>query len=275
MSAARAAAPVPARNASLSVRRALALLDQVARCSRGATGGCTLTELAAALDLDKSTVLRLSGPLLDVDLVHRDATGRYLLGHHTLRLGQDYLQGLDLCSVATPHLARLLERTGSTCHLVVREGMDVVYVAKKENTTVVRMASRIGHRLPLSCTAVGKAILAASSRELTEAVVAAGLRPMTSRTLVDPDALRADVEATRRRGYAVDDGENEPAVRCVAAPVFDHQEQVAGALSVSSLASHTPAARVRELGRIVRSVADAVSVDMGSRRHATGPAGRP
>lgn len=265
MSAGRADAP--ARNAALSVRRALAVLDQVARCSREGAGGCTLTELAAALELDKSTVLRLSGPLLDVDLLHRDpVTGRYLLGHHTLRLGQDYLEGLDLRAVASPHLARLLERTGSTCHLVVRDGLDVVYVDKKENTTVVRMASRIGHRLPLSCTAVGKAILAASPRELTEAVVAAGLRPMTARTLVDPEALCADLELTRRRGYAIDDGENEPEVRCVAAPVFDHQEQVAGAVSVSSLASHTSPARVRELGGVVRAAADGVSVDMGSRR---------
>jgi len=264
----------PARNAGMSVRRALAVLDQVARSSREGSGGCTLTELASALELDKSTVLRLAGPLLDVDLLHRDpATGRYLLGHHALRLGQDYLEGLDLRAVAAPHLGRLLERTGSTCHLVVRDGTDVVYVDKKENTTVVRMASRIGHRLPLSCTAVGKAVLAASPRELTDAVVAAGLRPMTPRTLTDPDALRADLEVTRRRGYAIDDGENEPDVRCVAAPVFDHQEQAAGAVSVSDLASHTSAARVRELGAVVRAAADAISVDMGSRRRAGPPRG--
>ena len=261
------------RNSGQSIRRALALLDQVAQCSRERGRGCSLTELAGALRLDKSTVSRLGAPLLELDLLRRDpATGRYLLGHHTLRLGQDYLEGLDLREVAASHLDALLERTGSTCHLVVREGFDVVYVDKKENTAVVRMASRIGHRLPLSCTAVGKAMMAASPPELTDAVITAGLPSMTTKTLVDPGALRADLKMTRRRGYAIDDGENEPEVRCVAAPVFDHLGQVAGAVSVSSLASHASPARVRELGAAVRATGGEISAAMGARhRGGDGP----
>ena len=108
-----------ARNSAGSVRKALAVLDQVALTARsagcaGGPGGASLTELAAALDLDKSTVLRLCAPLLEAALLQRDpATGRFSLGHGTLRLGQDYLEGLDLRTVAAPHLTQLLETTGT------------------------------------------------------------------------------------------------------------------------------------------------------------------
>lgn len=261
------------RNSAGSVRKALAVLDQVALGARG-TAGTSLTDLAAALGLDKSTVLRLCAPLVEAALLQRDpVTGRFSLGPATLRLGQEYLDGLDLRTVASPHLVALLGETGSTCHLVVRDGLDVVYIDKKENTAVVRMASRIGHRLPLYCSAVGKAILASGPAALVEEAITAGLRPVTPRTIVDPAAFRAELVAVRRRGYAIDDGENEPEVRCVAAPLFDHTGHVAGAVSVSDLASHTPPARVRELGDVVGAAARAISLSMGSRR--VGPATAP
>ncbi|MFC4944408.1 IclR family transcriptional regulator [Pseudonocardia sp. GCM10023141] len=220
------------RNSAGSVRKALSVLQHVA--GRGG-GGVGLTELATALGHDKSTVLRLCTPLLEADLLQRDAgTGRFGLGPGTVRLGQHYLDGLDLRTVAAPQLTRLLEQTGSTCHLVVRDGLDVVYIDKKENTAVVRMASRIGHRLPLHCTAVGKSILAFGPADLVDEAVAAGLRAITDRTIAEPTALRAELTRVRRRGYAIDDRENEPDVRCVAAPVFDHAGHIAGAVSVSA-----------------------------------------
>ncbi len=253
------------RNSAGSVRKALAVLEQVAARAR-TDRGCSLSELAAALGHDKSTVLRLCAPLLEADLLQREPfTGRFSLGPGTLRLGQDYLEGLDLHTVAAPHLVKLQESTGVTCHLVVRDGLNVVYIDKRENTAVVRMASRIGHRLPLYCTAVGKAILASAPPDLAEAAIAAGLRPVTAKTIVDPDAFRAELAAIRRRGYAIDDRENEPDVRCVGAAVFDHQGSVCGAVSVSSLASHTPPPRVRELGNVVRATASAISQAMGFR----------
>lgn len=253
------------RNYAGSVRKALAVLDQVAIDTREGAGS-TLTELATVLGYDKSTVLRLCTPLVEAGLLQREPlSSRFTLGRGTLQLGQDYLEGLDLHAVASPHLTRLLKMTGSTCHLVVRDGLSVVYIDKRENTAVVRMASRIGHRLPLYCTAVGKAILASAPADLTKAVIMAGLEPRTTKTLVTADALRAQLSVIRRQGYAIDDGENEPDVRCVGAAVFDHQEVVIGAVSVSALASHTPPRRVRELGELVRLVGDAISASMGSR----------
>ncbi|MEU2975306.1 IclR family transcriptional regulator C-terminal domain-containing protein, partial [Nocardiopsis alba] len=102
-------------------------------------------------------------------------------------------------------------------------------------------------------------------------VVAAGLPSVTSRTVTDPRVLAEELRRVRERGYAIDDRENEPEVRCVAAPIFDHNRDPVAAISVSSLAGRLPVARVRRLGPEVAAVAARVSAELGGR--APGPTG--
>jgi IclR family transcriptional regulator, acetate operon repressor len=111
---------------------------------------------------------------------------------------------------------------------------------------------------------VGKAILAWLPEEAVQAAIDRGLKAVTDRTLADADALRADLSRIRRRGYAIDDRENEEEVRCIAAPIFDHSDEVIGALSVSSLASRMKPARVREVGPIVMRYGIEISRVFGS-----------
>lgn len=257
--------PAPGdRNQSSSLRRALAVLAYV-REHAGSGRGVPLGKLAEALGLNKSTVLRLAGPLLDEHLLDRDReTGWFRLGHGALRLGQAYLSTLDLRGVAVDHLRRLQQEVRETVHLTVWEGPDIVYVDKVENETNVRMASRVGSRAPAYCTASGKAMLAWLPEEAVQQVVAAGMRPVTAWTISDESQLRADLARIRARGYSVDDRENEPEVRCVAAPIFDHTGEVAAALSVSGLTSRMTAARVRTLGSVVAQVGMRISRELGS-----------
>lgn len=258
-------APEPRRNASVSLRRALAVVEQV-RATPLEHGGASLTELAAGVGVNKSTVLRLSVPLVEYGLLARDPrSGRFRLGAAALLLWQSYLDHLELRSVASDHLRSLMRDTGHTCHLVLLDGHDVVYIDKVENTATVRMASRIGARMPAYRTAVGRAILAYSPDDLVADVVAAGLPAVTSRTVTDPDVLARELRRVRERGYAIDDRENEPEVRCVAAPVFDHNRDPVAAISVSSLVSQLPVARVRRLGPEVAAVAARVSAELGGR----------
>ncbi|MBQ1079598.1 IclR family transcriptional regulator [Nocardiopsis sp. B62] len=255
----------PRRNASASLRRALALVEQV-RSTPPERGGTTLTELAEGLGVNKSTVLRLSVPLVEYGLLTRDArTGRFRVGTAALLLWQSYLDHMDLRSVASEHLRGLMRHTGHTCHLVVLDVHDVVYVDKVENASTVRMASRIGARMPAYRTAVGRAILAFSPDDLVADVVARGLPAVTTRTVTDPRVLAEELRRVRERGYAIDDRENEPEVRCVAAPVFDHNRDPVAAISVSSLVSQLPVARVRRLGPEVAAVAARVSAQLGGR----------
>ncbi|MFJ3217737.1 IclR family transcriptional regulator [Kitasatospora sp. NPDC086801] len=257
--------PATERNQSSSLRRALAVLGHVRDHSDGR--GVPLAQLAEALGLNKSTVLRLAGPLLDEHLLDRDReTGWFRLGHGSLRLGQAYLSTLDLRSVAAEHLRRLQREAGETVHLTVWQAPGIVYLDKVEDETNVRMASRVGSRAPAYCTATGKAILAWLPDEAVTEVVAAGLRPVTAWTISDETRLRADLARIRARGYSIDDRENEPEVRCVAAPIFDHTGEVTAALSVSGLTSRMTAARVRALGPVVAQAGLRISRELGSDR---------
>ncbi|WP_439676334.1 IclR family transcriptional regulator [Embleya sp. MST-111070] len=258
-------APAPPRNQSASLRRALAVLEQVR--DHAAAEGLSLTELADTLGLSKSTVLRLAQPLLDTGLLSRDRRhGHFRLGPGALALGQAYLAGIDLRTAAAEEAHRLMREAGGTVHLCVPDAPHIVYIDKVENETAVRMASRIGSRAPMYCTAVGKAMLAWLPEDVFAQVVEAGLPTVTTRTLTDPGLLRTELARIRNRGYSVDDRENEPEVRCVAAPIFDHNDVVVGALSVSGLTSRVTAARVRELGPAVAGAALRVSRTLGATR---------
>ncbi|QKS14706.1 IclR family transcriptional regulator [Curtobacterium sp. Csp1] len=257
-------AEVPARNAALSLRRGLRLLEHVADRTRGGAASVSLTELAAELGTAKSTVLRLTAPMLETDLLRRTPEAGFTLGLGALLLGQSYLEGIDLRAAAAPFLRRTAQATGLTCHLVVPDGTDIVYVDKVETRGTVRMRSRIGNRLPMRNTASGKAIVAFGEPELLTQVLAVPAVAMTDQTITDDDRWRQEVKRTRARGYGIDDRENEPGIRCVAAPVLDHANQVVGAMSISGLASRFPAAAVRELGEGVVRTALEVSVALGS-----------
>ncbi|NUR93373.1 MAG: IclR family transcriptional regulator [Nonomuraea sp.] len=246
---------VPERNQSQSLRRALRILLFVRD-----HGGVTLTRLAEAVELPKSTVLRLTAPLVEASLLERDRrSGAYRLGHGTLQLGQAYLATLDLRAAAAEEAHRLMSATRETVHLVVFDPPYVVYIDKVENETNVRMASRIGSRALPHCTAVGKAILAWLPEEPELDLV-----PRTGRTITDRRALGAELASVRRRGFAVDDRENEPEVRCVGAPIFNHNDAVHAAISVSGLTSRITAARVRDLGPMVAAAAARISRKLGA-----------
>ncbi|MCO5970542.1 IclR family transcriptional regulator [Actinoallomurus soli] len=253
------------RNQSSSLRRALAVLGYL-RDNAGRP--VPLTRIAEDLGMSKSTVLRLSAPLLEEDLLARDhETGWFRLGHGSLRLGQAYLSSIDVRAVAAEPLRRLQRAVRETCHLVLYDAPDVVYIDKVENEHNVRMASRVGSRAPAYCTAVGKAVLAWLDEDAFRLIVEAGMPPITEKTVTDPKALRAELEWIRRRGYSIDDRENEPEVRCVAAAVFDHTDQAVAALSVSGLTSRMTPVRVREVGPLVVRTAAEISRILGSTRH--------
>lgn len=259
-------AAAAARNNSASLRRALSILLHLAE-DTGRPDGPNLGELAAALQLNKSTVLRLLAPLTDERLIEQDPdTGRYRLGWRNAQLGQTYLERLDVRGVAHGVLAGLMAASGETTHLVLADLPDVVYVDKVETPQPVRMYSRIGSRQPAYCTAVGKALLAHAGDDAIAQAVSAGLLRRTPNTLTTGLALRADLAMARERGYAVDEVENEPDIRCVGAAVFDHTETARYAMSISGPATRLTVDRVPELGRLVGAAAVELSRRLGSRR---------
>ncbi len=257
------------RNNSSSLRRALAILLEVGE--RPGQNGYSLSELCRTLEMNKSTLLRLITPLMDVDLVRQDpATGHYLLGWRTIQLGHRYVEGLDLHGTAHEILEDVMAKTSETVHLVIADVLaeppHVVYIDKVDSPQPVRMHSRIGNREPMHSTAVGKAILTASDDAARARVLNSTMIKKTPSTLVTAEALLADLAESRERGYAIDDVENEIGLRCVAAPIYDHAGVPQYAISVSGPTSRVTRDRVPELGELVVSAAAEISRRLGARR---------
>lgn len=246
-----------------TVHKALAVLDKLAGFVRQHPEGVSLSELGRAAGVTSSSAFRYLRPLIAYGLVAQDpATGRYRLGLKVVELAGIYLESVNLRTVARPFAEELGRRTQETVYLGVPNGLEVVYLDRIESPWPVRLHTTLGGRNPLHCTSLGKAMLAADPA-LAALVLSRPLPARTERTLTEPAALAADLEAVRGRGYAVDDLENESEVRCVGAAILDHTGAVAGAISVSGPASRLTPERLPSLGCLVKETAAEISRAMG------------
>jgi len=243
-----------------SIHRAISVLYTVGEAPAKGIG---LTDLARETDLSKASALRALRVLVDRNLLSFDEhSQRYRLGLGILALSSKLLAGLDVRAEALPRLEQLAEMTGETVHLGVLDAGEVVYIEKVESAQSVRMYSRVGKRMPAYCTGVGKALLAWLPVGDVDAMLPDELVSHDGRT-VDREKLFVDLAATRRRGFAMDFEENERGISCVAAPVFDHRQNVVAAISVAGPSARMQPFRLEELGGIVREAADMVSTQMG------------
>ena len=190
-----------------------------------------LRELAERTGMPKSTVHRLSQTLIENQLLFSDTEG-YELGIGLFELGGLVPVKQRLRESALPFVQDLFLATHETVHLGIRDGLDVVYVEKIYGHSDLALPSRVGGRLPLSCTAVGKALLAFSPDQIRSAVLSKPLRRITSRSVVDPEQLRRELAEIRATGLAFEQEEATLGRACVAAPVVVRGEAIA-AMSVS------------------------------------------
>lgn len=240
-----------------SIDKALTVLEALAEHSR-------VTDIAAATGLPKSTVHRILQSLVGWGFARTDGNGGYLPGPRILTLAGRVMSRFDPARHADAALRELRDRTGFTVHFAIRGGDEAVYVRKLEGRRPYQMGSRVGMSLRLHSTSIGKAILARlPDAEVAAIVSRAGLDARTGATITDPDALLAHLGEVRRRGYAVDDEENETGIRCVGAAVVDHTGAVMGGVSVSGLAFEVDPADETLAAEVV-AAARAVSLALGA-----------
>ncbi|WP_246210358.1 IclR family transcriptional regulator [Nocardioides piscis] len=194
--------------------------------------GVRLIELGRRTGLPKGTLHRLCGDLVATGLLERH-DDRYRLGRLMFELGMRASVERDLLEVAMPYLQELRAAVDETVHLGVREGAEVVYVAKVVGHRQVTAPSRAGGRLGLHCTAVGKALLAHAPPEVVENVIADGLQRRAPRTLTAPGLLMAQLQQVRETGVAFEFEESTVGLVCVGAPVFGPDDDVVAAVSVA------------------------------------------
>lgn len=189
-------------------------------------------EIRRRTGLAKGTLHRMLGELVEHRLLER-SDGRYRLSRLVFELGMRASVERGLLEVATPFLEDLYERTHETVHLGVREGAEVVYVAKMGGHRQVAAPSRLGGRMPLHATAIGKVLLAHADGEAREAVLRGGLERRTPRTVVHVEQLRGQLARALDRGVALEYEESAVGVVCVAAVVPDRDGGARAAVSVT------------------------------------------
>ena len=195
-----------------------------------------MTEIAEKLGFYPSTVHRILDTLKHWGYVEQDShTQKYQLGLKALELGMAKLHQMDLAREATPYLKELVSKCNETVHLGVLEGGEVLYLAKEESSQTIRMISYVGKRAPLHCTSLGKVLLAYLSVEERKKILGEEVLPrLTENTITDKMELEQELDKVREQGFALDREENEKNVRCIAAPIRNHQGRVIAALSISS-----------------------------------------
>ncbi len=253
-------ARVPAAPAASST--VLKAIDVLLAVEELRNEGARLVDLHRRTGHDKTTLLRLLNAWRARGFLIRDEDGRYRLGDGILKVTGAYLDGLGVRTVALPLMRELADQVRETCHLGKLDGTQVIYLAKIEAPQTIRMHSRVGATMPAYSTALGKALLAFERPDILDRVTASEMPPLTARTITSPAKLREELDQTQRRGYAIDDVENEEGVRCVASPIFDNVGVVA-AISVSAPSYRFTLKDARRTGPMVASVAGRISERLG------------
>ena len=211
--------------------RAVAILELLSNTSKE----MSLGELTSAIGLHKSTVHRLLMVMESHRLVDKSALhGHYRLGMRLFELGSLAVANLNLRERARPRLEWLVAQTGETVHLCVLDRNEMLYIDKLEPERSVRLATKIGRRVGIHCSAVGKAVLACMTGPSARALLGGLELPQyTPHTITVLEELLLEVDRTRERGYAMDNEEHEEGVRCLAAPIVDENGKPVAAISIS------------------------------------------
>jgi len=197
-------------------------------------------------------------------MVERTVNGKFRLGLRLFDFGNRAIEQYDLRDRAQPHLRKLVTETEETAHLCILEQAHVIYLDKIEPARSVRMITRVGASNPVHCTSVGKAILAFLPEEkIADVIRRTRFERFTHRTIGSPEALRTEIEKTRRRGYAVDDEELEEGLRCIAVPVLDAQRLPVAAVSISGPSFRVTAQKLPSIANHLLQCVRGISMDMG------------
>jgi IclR family transcriptional regulator, KDG regulon repressor len=248
-------------NVVKSVSRALDIIALVGMKK----GGLGVTEIANQIDINKSSVFRTLSTLVQYGYIEQDCvSGKYKLGYKFLDMSSKLLESIDIRAEAKPFLQELEDKTNEVIHLVVYDQGEVVYIEKLEGTETLRTHSRVGKRAQMHCTSVGKAILAHLPENDVLAILdRKGMPFHTDHTLTSKEDLLQELKQIRLRGYALDLEENEYGITCIAAPVFDHLENVVAAVSVSGPTTRMTEERLNQLGPIMIQTSQKLSARLG------------
>lgn len=245
-----------------SLDRALGILKAVSRSERA-----TLTDLSMSLGVPTATTHRILTTLQKQGFVAFDEERQdWVIGIEAYRTGASFMNRTGLSTVSRPVMRQLMEKTGETANLAIPDGSEVVFVGQVETGNPIRAFFARGTRTSMHASGTGKAILAALPDErVRKLLMASGLTSFTENTLITPDALFADLEQIRARGWSFDQEERHAGMSCIGSVIYDeHQDPCAG-VSISGPSTRFDALRVPELGATVADAARDITDLIGGR----------
>jgi DNA-binding IclR family transcriptional regulator len=221
----------------------------------------SLAEISAATGFPRSTTHRLAASLRDVGLLDQDGhRDRYRLGIRLFELGNTVLANMDLHREARPVVDALSQVSGHLVHLAVFDGQQAIVIHRVSADSGTPLT--LIEAAPVHCTSVGKAILAFQPPAKIDAIIAGGLKRFTDSTITDGRKLKSELKQIRARGYAVDEGEHQPGIRCIGAPIHDRAGRIVAGLSVSGPARRLQKDQVAGLAKIVVHLATLVEAKL-------------
>jgi len=214
-----------------TANKALDVMESIA----ARQNGVRLTDLARDTGIPKSTLSRYLLTLERRNYISKDtSTGRYELGLKLFELGSAAVATHSVLEIALPVMRSLVDRFVETVSLGILDGGQVLYLEMLESPQAMRMSARVGSRHYAHSTSLGKAMLAFLPEEKLEEILwVHGLHAQTERTITTLEGLKEELKRVKERGYAIDEGENEPMARCVGAPILDRFGDVTAALSLA------------------------------------------
>jgi len=241
-----------AQNTIKSLDRAMEVFEYLSEAQ-----GKALTAIAGEMGQSPATVYRILVTLEGRGLVEFDPAAQFWhIGPRAFVIGSRFLRRTSLVDRARPILRRLMEETGETANLGIEREGAVLFVSQVETHANIRAFFPPGSLSPMHSSGIGKALLAQmDASRLERFLKTEPLKAFTGRTITDPDALRRDLESVRDRGYAIDDEEKNPGMRCIAAPVFDVNGEAVAGISVSGPTSRIGPHDMVRLSHPVREAA--------------------
>jgi DNA-binding IclR family transcriptional regulator len=243
---------------SPAVRQAFSLIDVIA----AAPAPSRLRDLVEATGLAKSTVHRLVGTLVDIDVLRVGDDG-YRLGQRLVRYGDAFVDDTsDLIALFYAGVADVHARLDETIQLGVYSEPDVTFVAFVDSSRPVRLATHVGRTIPAHASATGKAILAFSDESVVEALLAGPLAALTPTTIADAGAFRQELARIRERGWATESEESTRNLSCVAAPVLGANGRARAAVTICVPEATMSPERAAELASAAVSIAAHLGASM-------------
>jgi len=248
-------------NETQSLHRAITILD----CFQENQPELGVREIARQLELHPSTVGRMLTTMTSLGILIQDKEShRYRMGSKVLKWGAIYMGNMDLRLIARSFMQELQKVTEETVSLDIPDGSTRLCVERIVSSQQLRWVKKLGERMPFYASASGRVLLSFMTLSERNVIMASmHFEKLTPRTTADPKVFVHELELTKKRGYAVSEGERVEGVSCVAAPIFDATGKIIGAVTISGPTTRFSRQKIQQYAELLLNTTEQISVAMG------------